>query len=101
MTATVVIPIFCSVVSMCCALFVAVRAGSWRKSDEAQALFTTIADIKERLKVCETRQEDLPSKADVARLFGRLDTLTEMVNAANAGVNRIEDHFIRNYVGPK
>jgi len=100
-TSEQLIPIVCSVVSCGCALFVTVRAGNWRKSDEAQALFRQLAAIESRVQACEIRQEELPTKADIARVNGRLDVIGEMVTAANHGVNRIEDHFIRNYTGPK
>jgi hypothetical protein len=82
-------------------VWVTIRNANWRESDAGKALDLRISQIETRVQACEIRLEDLPTKADVARLFGRLETLTEMLNANTAGVNRIEDHFIRNYTGPK
>lgn len=95
MTLSEIIPIACSVVSCGCAIFVSVRAGNWRDTDDARALDKRISVIENRVQVCETRQEDLPTKADVALLRGEIHTANEMTRSALDGVRRIETFMMQ------
>ncbi len=98
MTLSEIIPIACSVVSCACAVFVSIRAGNWRDTDDARALDKRISAIEGRVQVCETRTADLPTKADVERLRGEVHTASELTRSALDGVRRIETFMMQGTV---
>lgn len=53
--------------------------------------------IKAEGRILENRDSinQLPTKADMERVSGKLDGVCEEVKAAARGIDRIEDHFLR------
>lgn len=103
MTAAEIIPIACALISCGCALFVAVRAGRWRETDDARAVLARLTAAEKEIEVLKIRQNDVPSKADVATLRGEVHALAEKVGATGeavrgvaSGIDRIETFWMQN-----
>lgn len=95
MTIETMLPLICSVVSVSCAVYVTIRNANWRQTDDARAIDKRIGEAETRIQACEIRLQDLPTKADLAKLGGEIHTVTELVKAAGAGVDRIETFWMQ------
>ena len=96
----------CAVLSAGCALFVAVRGGRWRESDDQKK---AREDHLDRTDSCESRLDKLeprvasieesvkalPTKADIARLEGMVEAVDRTCEAALEGVKRIESFMMK------
>lgn len=94
-TAFQIIAMGAALVSAACAVFVAWRGGRWRETEEAQALLKRMSDAESRISACEIRIEDLPTRADIARLEAEIKGVGQQVGAANAGIDRLEGYFLQ------
>jgi hypothetical protein len=81
-------------ISAACAMWVAIRTGRWRETDEAKALIKRVGDVEGRVRDCEIRMEDLPTRADLERLRGEVHAVRDGVQNANNGIDRIEAFFL-------
>ena len=78
-----------------------VRAGNWRKTDDAQALFERVARTErdqalqgQALEVLERRFSELPTAAAVASLTAKVDGVAHAIDKAERGIERIEAHLM-------
>lgn len=85
----------CAAMSAACAVFVAMRAGKWRETDEAKALIKRVGEVETRVKACEIHMEDLPTRADIAKLQGELHAVREIGTRTERAVERIEGFMMR------
>jgi len=111
----------CAMLSAGCAVFVAVRSGKWRETDEAQALITRVGKVvtkvenledqlndlptkvlndrlgvaENRISILETRVADLPSKADIEQLRGEIHAVCEIGKRTENAVDRIEGYMMK------
>jgi hypothetical protein len=88
------IPIICAVISTGCAVFVAFRTGRWRETDDAKVIAARFQKIEGRLDIIETKQLELPSKADLAKLEGSINLVKELVERSERGIDRIESYML-------
>jgi len=84
-----------STVACCLAAASFFRTKSWRDTDEAKALVNRVSAVESRLSVIESEVEDLPTKADIARLEEQVRGVDHNVNRAQLGIDRIENFFLR------
>ncbi len=99
-----------SVLACGIALYVAVRAGRWRDSDDAKAidnrinaLATTVGGaatglalgaVATRVTALEAGMQHVATKADIAGLKAEVKGLESTISSVDAGVSRIEDHLM-------
>lgn len=84
-----------SALSVGCALFVILRSGKWRETDEAKALILKVEGHGTRLSVLEAEVQDLPTKQDLARVEGRVATVEQIGVRTERAVERIESHLMK------
>ncbi len=91
-----------AVVACCISAWTAVRAGRWRDSEAAKALVDRIASVEtkaglhaQRIEQLEEDIKDLPSKADFARIEGRVDTTCRIADRTEKAVLRLEDWWVK------
>ena len=91
-----------TVVTASCAVIGAVRAGNWRKTEEAQNLLGRVgkaeADIVAlggRVDGLDSRIHDMPTKAELAVLEGEIDTVKQIGERTEKAVARIEGFLMR------
>jgi hypothetical protein len=75
-------------------LFVALRAGKWRESDDAKSLIGRVSGLETRITVLETEMKDLPTKEDVARLEGKIQGVCDIGQRTEKAVDRIESYMM-------
>lgn len=95
-----------------CAILAARRAGQWRESDAAQQLLGRVAAVEVKasdnaqaivrveretaLKLQAIREEieDLPTKADIARVQGAIDRTCAIADRTESAVTRLNDYLL-------
>ncbi|WP_194745735.1 DUF2730 family protein [Thermaurantiacus tibetensis] len=84
----------CAVVACGCAVYVAWRAGQWRRADQAiadaRAVTARVADHEQRLVLVEAKLADLPTARDIEQLRSDLRALGREISKAERGIERIE-----------
>ncbi|NBB17031.1 hypothetical protein GVN21_16820 [Caulobacter sp. SLTY] len=99
-----------SVIACGLSLYVVIRAGRWRDSDDAKALdlrLTTIAStanaaapgaaltaVATRVTTLEKGMESVATKADIAKLTAEVRGVEKTIENVDKGVTRIEDHLM-------
>lgn len=79
-----------ALVSCGIALFVAIRQGAWRNTDDAKALYGRVGALENRASLLESRFGELPTKSDVAGLTEKVTALQNAMDKTERGVERIE-----------
>jgi len=93
--------LFLSALSCVIAGWNVLRAGNWRKTDDAQALFERVSRTekdqalqRQSLEVLERRFSELPTAAAVASLSTKVDGVAHAIDKAERGIERIEAHLM-------
>ena len=71
------------------------QAKGGHETDEGRALIAKVDDHGTRLKVLEAEVGDLPTKQDIARLDGRIETVHQVGVRTERAVERIESHLMK------
>lgn len=79
-----------ALISVMCAVYVAYRAGMWRKSDNSRELQGRIGTLENRLGGMEQRLADVPTRADFERVSSDVRAMTRELNKIDDSVVRIE-----------
>lgn len=77
-------------VGIACAIYVAMRTGKWRESDEAKGLSTRIETVEQKVIRIETRLGEMPTKADMEGLKSEVRAIGREVGKVDDSVTRIE-----------
>ena len=77
-------------VGIACAIYVAVRTGRWRESDEAKELGTRIETVEQKVIRIEERLSAMPTKADLEGLKSDVRAIGREVGKVDDSVTRIE-----------
>lgn len=95
------ISVICAVIAAGCAILAARRAGRWRDSDAAQALLKRIENTEravdlheQRLDRIEAEIDELPTKADVARLEGVIGRTCAIAERTEGAVIRLQEFLM-------
>lgn len=83
-----------SAVACMVAVWVAVRAGRWKESDDAKVLLARISQLEGRVDNHATRFDGLATKADAARLSQQLVAVDHNITTLERGVERIEAYLM-------
>lgn len=83
-----------SAVACMVAVWVAVRAGRWKESDDAKALVARIGRLEGRVDNHASRFDGLATKSDVATLSQQLVAVDRSINTLERGVERIEAYLM-------
>ncbi|HVY32842.1 MAG TPA: DUF2730 family protein [Caulobacteraceae bacterium] len=102
-----------AVISALCAVYVALRTGKWRETDDGKALYDRLGKAErwqdsepgkqmvkrvdhahERIQALEIRMEDLPTREDIARLEGEVAKVAAIGARTENAVERIEGYMM-------
>lgn len=78
------------VVGISCAIYVAVRTGRWRESDEAKSMINRITAVEQKVATVETRLMNMPTLADLEGLKSEVRSIAREVGKVDDSVTRIE-----------
>lgn len=80
--------------SLGCAVFVALRAGRWRQSDEVKAILDRVASVETDVGGLKVRIQDMPTKADFEGLKSDMRAVGREVSKVDDAVVRIESYLL-------
>ncbi len=85
------VPILISLAALVVTLMTYQRAGKWKQSEEGRALVDKVNEHEGRLTVVETKQLNLATKADIAKLDAEFGGLQDVVKSEVAGIRGAVD----------
>lgn len=83
-----------ALVSCGIALFVAIRQGAWRNTDDAKALYGRVGALESRASLLESKLGELPTKSDVTAISEKVGALQNAMDKTERGVERIESFLM-------